>query len=92
MLVPSLVGSGIDISCTLGYTDFVYGYLIRIVLVFVKYRRYYVISSHFYRFVSEIFLYDYEVRHVIGSDIDALKARIEFVQSKEVSSMYGVIM
>ena len=49
-------------------------------------------SSHFYRFLSEIFLTEYGVGNILDNDFDALRARIEFVQNNEYSSMYGVIM
>ena len=36
---------------------------------FVKYRRYFVSSSHFYRFISEIFLIKYGVRNILDNEV-----------------------
>ena len=59
---------------------------------FVKYRTYFLSSFNFYKFVSEIFLTEHGVRNVIDSDVHALRARFEYVENNEVSSMYGVPM
>ena len=45
-----------------------------------------------YRLVTENFLTEYGVGNILDNDIDAHRARIEFVQNNELSSMHRVIM
>ena len=53
---------------------------------------YFLKFSKYFTFISNNFWKDYEIINLLDNDLDAVHARIKFVQNHEPSSFYGVII
>jgi len=59
---------------------------------FIMHKIYFLKFSKYFKFISNNFWKEYEIINLLDNDLDAVHARIKFVQNHEPSSFYGVII
>ena len=59
---------------------------------FIMHTIYFLKFSEYFKFISNNFWNEYDIMNLLDNDLDAIYSRIKFVQNREPSSFYGVII
>ena len=71
--------------------NFLYGFPVTIALVFNPFKHYFLTNSHFKRNIERICIEKYNISNVLSNDLDAINARIKYVQDRDPNSIFNML-